>query len=240
LSALPGIAAGLFILCALLRLQAYAGPHSYNPHFATHLRLDSLFFGVLLAYFHHFAPARLNFVARSRTKLLCLGAVLLGAYPAFVASLSGGARRPVVGSVGFVMLYVAYGCLLLVVVHTPVDAGWLGRRLGGFSARLVAFIGYYSYPIYLWHLDANRPISKGLGCIAPESLPPELRWVLAFGIYVLAAVAAGVVFGLLLEKPTLALRDRLFPGRTRALPDPNPSDNHHPREVAAAPRTEPS
>lgn len=209
---LPWIAVGVFILCALLRLQAYAyRPTHYNPYTATHLRMDSLFFGVLLAYFYHLIPQRLEFAARSPLKTLGLGLALLFVFPLLEIKDRG---NLVVGSIGSIILYVGYGCILLAAVHTPVGKGWLGRRWEGFTARTVAFIGYFSYPIYLWHIDTNRPVAKLVDHLPLANLPPELRWLGVFGIYVLAALAAGVVFGLLLEKPSLALRDRLFPTRT--------------------------
>ena len=212
LSMLPAIASGVFILCALLRFEAFTHPPAhYNPYTATHLRMDSLFFGVLLAYFYHLTPGRLKFVTRSRLKLFGAGAALLLAFPALVIVAQSSL---VVGSIGPVMLFSGYGCILLAVVYTPVGEGWLGRRWEGISARTVAFIGYFSYPIYLWHIDTNRPVSKLLDHLPLDHLTPEVRWLCAFAIYVLVAVAAGVLFGLVLEKPSLALRDRLFPSRT--------------------------
>ncbi len=206
--ALPYVAASIFILCALFRVFAYADRQPYNPHFATHLRIDSLFFGVMLAYFYHFKPRQLAFAARYRGKLIFLGTVLLLLYPALVIG-----RSRMVGPLGFVMLYVAYGCFLLALIYTEVGAGRLGVWLNSHVARAIAFIGYFSYPMYLWHIDATRPVAALLKSGAFAGLPPELRWLCAFVLYVLMALAVAVPFGILLDKPSLALRDRLFPSR---------------------------
>lgn len=210
LSALPAIAIGLFILCALLRLYAYANPQPYNPHFATHLRIDSLFFGVMLAYFFHFKPHKLAFAALHRGKLLGVGTTLLLLFPMLVIKDK---ENLIVGTLGFIMLYVAYGCFLLAMVYTPIGYGRLGRWLDSFTARYIAFIGYFSYPVYLWHIDATRPVSWLLTWDALSGLPMELRWLGAFIAYVLAALTVGVFFGIVVDKPSLALRDRLFPAR---------------------------
>ena len=207
--ALPYVAVSLFILCALFRVFAYAERQPYNPHFATHLRIDSLFFGVMLAYFYHFKPQQLAFAARYRGKLIFLGSVLLLLFPALVIG-----RSKMVGPLGFVMLYVAYGCFLLALIYTEVGSGRLGRGLNSRVASAVAFIGYFSYPMYLWHIDATRPVAALLKSGALAGLPPELRWFSAFVLYVLMALAVAVPFGILLDKPSLALRDRLFPSKT--------------------------
>src|SRR6266403_1051350 len=66
ISYLPFIAIGVIILCTGLRYLAIANQPfdpatHYNP---THLRMDSLFFGVLLGYLYHFKSALLERIAR--------------------------------------------------------------------------------------------------------------------------------------------------------------------------------
>ncbi len=47
------------------------------------------------------------------------------------------------------------------VVHTPLGKGWLGSFLNTHPASIVAWIGCFSYSIYLWHLDLGRDRSDG-------------------------------------------------------------------------------
>ncbi len=218
---LPFICLSLFIICALLRLYAYAYPPTYNAHFATHLRIDSLLFGVMLAYFYHFKPEKLQFVALHRMKLVFLGIFLLFTSPALVIYDQG---NLIVGTVGPAVVYVAYGCFLLVMVYTPVGSGYFGKWFEGYSARILAFVGFFSYPIYLWHLDAVLPLKFLLNRFSLMEMPREIRWISIFLIYVILAMAVGITFGILLEKPSLAVRDRLFPSRT-ALPVKPTTDN---------------
>lgn len=219
----------VFVICAFLRLYTYAYPPTYNPHFATHLRVDSLFFGVMLAYFYHFKPEKLQFVALHRAKLVFLGIILLLFYPALVINDKS---NLIVGTIGFIMLYVGYGCFLLIMVYTPVGSGWFGKWFEGYLARTLAFIGFFSYPIYLWHLDAVLPLKILLRRFSLTGLPSENRWISIFVIYVILATAVGVIFGILLEKPSLALRDRLFPSRTTS-PVKSTTDNENQRQKPA-------
>ena len=72
----------------------------------------------------------------------------------------------------------------------------------GRTASLIAGIGRVSYPMYLWFVDVQNALSRvGL----PARYPP--RWLSAHSVYIAAAV----------ERPGLALRDRLFPPRASAL-----------------------
>lgn len=212
--ALPYVAAALVLICGLLRLRAYAHPPSYDPYTATHLRIDALFFGVALGYVYHFEPRWIAFARHRRAWLLAVGALFLAVSPLVVKHDQS---NLVAGSLGFTIVFVGYGCILVALMETSVGDGWLGRRLGGPSARAIGVIGFYSYPIYLWHLDVTRPVSALVerGFLAWAS--PEVRWSLAFAAYVLVAVTGGAIMGVLVDKPSLALRDRLFPARVPSM-----------------------
>jgi peptidoglycan/LPS O-acetylase OafA/YrhL len=210
----PIIAIALIIICTGLRCLTPAGRSFsfYHHMYPTHLRIDSLFFGVLLAYLYHFKSERLAAVGAHRATLLITGIALVS--PMMVASV----RSRFVWTFGFTFLYLGYACILLAMLYAPLGVGWLGRFCGSRLARILAFVGYFSYPVYLWHIDAARlPLEFLVHRGVLNGLPPALRWVAATGAFTVAAVAAGVVLGLLVERPALALRDRLFPARASAL-----------------------
>jgi peptidoglycan/LPS O-acetylase OafA/YrhL len=198
----------VLVLCALLRLVAYADRPGFNPHYATHLRIDSLLVGVALAHLYHLAPERLAFAARARLPLLALAAALLLSFPAVVVVDES---NLIAGTIGFAMLYVGYACSLLAVIHTPLGVGRFGRVLNGRAARVVATIGYFSYPIYLWHMESRGFVERVTESRALTVVGPSLRWLAGMGLFAALAVIAGTIAGVLLEKPSLALRDRLFP-----------------------------
>jgi len=74
--------------------------------------------------------------------------------------------------------------------------------------RLVAWIGLYSYGIYLWHVSVVAP-SLWIAHRLPKVL--GLGWMTVGPP--LLAIGIGVSATKLIEFPALALRDRLFPRR---------------------------
>src|SRR5439155_942750 len=73
----------LFVGVALLELLARVSTALAQPVFEhklhvfpTHLRLDSLFVGVILSYYHHFEPDKLAFVRRARLPILAASLLL--------------------------------------------------------------------------------------------------------------------------------------------------------------------
>jgi peptidoglycan/LPS O-acetylase OafA/YrhL len=190
----------------------------WTHYYPTHMRIDSVFFGVLLAYWFYFHPARLGAVARYRRTLLLIGTALLAPMVFWSLWTAGW-----ISVIGYTMAYLGYGCILVAFLYTKPGDGLLGRALASRPARVVAFIGLYSYPIYLWHIDAAQErLNDVLATGWLGGLPAELHWALFMTLYVVLAVTAGVVMGKLVERPSLALRDRLFPSRVAALASPAP------------------
>lgn len=184
----------LLIVCPLLRWQAATG-ESFDllrQLFPTHLRIDSLMFGVLLAWFWHFQRPRLEVLARPhRGKLLLLGLTLLA--PTLFFSLEADRWMHVIGF----SVFALGGMLLVLVAATAPD------RQPNLLTRGVARIGFYSYSIYLWHL----PVARVLDATLASQLTPN-TWLLA---YLAGSLLVGFLLGRLIEWPALKLRDRWFP-----------------------------
>ena len=192
--------AGLTPICALVIAGVLAwrfatpwsGGLQYSIHFfPTHLRFDGLFFGVWLAWLHHFHGERLAaFVTRHRSGIGV--AALLLALPPFFYQLE---TTRFLSTLGFTFLALSAGLWLLLALHGQIRRG------------VLAWIGFYSYSIYLWHV----PVSLfGIRRLFPENSSTGLP-ILA---YFAASIAVGVVAAKLIELPALRLRDRLFPSRS--------------------------
>ena len=196
---IPGIfaAAAVALLVARLLTARYV-PYSYQTHLmATHLRLDSLLFGVVLSYWHHFHRERYSRAAqRYQGLILCAAAALLT--PAFLVSQ----YDPWMYTYGFTSLYLGYGCLLVGFLHVPVDGF---KRPLQLVLRATAYIGTFSYSIYLWHLPWLRVV---------QHLRLGSSDFVRLSVYYGGAILLGMLTGKLVEFPALRLREHLFPSST--------------------------
>lgn len=209
---IPVVAAIVAAVCLALRLSLFDHPYSPGVHvFPTHLRVDGLFFGVFLGYLHHFDSPILRRVGARSLPLLAVGIALVA--PMGFLELE---TSPFVYTIGFTMLYLGYGAIVVACAHAPRD-GWLRRLFETPVARLLGAVGFFSYPIYLWHLDLGiTPVTKLFqhGYLRHY---PALEWLSQATLSVVAAVVAGIVMSKIVEQPMLRLRDRLFPSRSGAV-----------------------
>lgn len=194
----PAIAGLLLIGCLALRVLTASSlpePSISNQLYPTHLRIDSLFVGVALAYlWRHHETLRGPTVRRHRWSLIAAGSVLL-LVPAFVDVET----TMWMLTIGLTMLATGAAMVLIGALHCRPTPGRLLSAL--------AFIGVYSYAIYLLH----NAISEYLGrYVIPDDLP---TWILVFAAYVSASITFGWLLSKAVERPMLAVRDRRFPNR---------------------------
>ena len=207
--ALPWVTLALFLCCSGLRfLNVYQ--HAIPGYFATHLRIDELLFGVLLAYYNCLQPGFTGVVSRHRGALMTLGfASVLGLI--LVSSLHLKVGVPLMIPIGM----LGSGAFLLAMVTAPLQQGLLGKSLASGPARIIAFIGVYSYAIYLWHVDLGvRPIQLLCKSQVFGAMGITRTWLIVMPTLVLLEVLVGMVLTKIIEAPSLALRDRLFPKQT--------------------------
>lgn len=228
------IFASVAIVALALRIVTarFAGPW-YTHHLCpTHLRLDSLLFGVLLSYLAHYRRERLAaFVRGHRTLLFLLCTLCL--MPVFFLP----AIDVFMETAGFSLIYLGFGGILLLTLYGaghPAAATSGGHQIavlptistssragtdpahvqlktyaGRFGTATVGWIGVYSYSIYLWHLAVKR--------WAMPAVVHALGWSptsgSAFVAYLVVAVACGALMARLVEVPVLAVRDRWVKSR---------------------------
>ena len=176
-----------------------------NP---THLRIDSLFFGVFLAAFYHLKPDYFSILARRRRALLVLSLLLIAPmlfipieYSVFVTTW------------GFTLLYLGYGCLLVWAISATES--------NRFYNRTIESIGVYSYGIYLWHWHLAITLIALVPFTGSWTMPVSVRWLLVTSFYVFVATMFGRLMEKLVGLPALKFRDRWFPAEGSAAKQTN-------------------
>jgi len=230
--AVPVAAAIVVVVCTTLRvLINWTRPYNMWTHVTpTHLRLDGLFVGVLIAYLYHFHPQSLARLARHRAALLLAGAAMIA--PTFF--LDEGSV-PFTWTLNYTLLYLAYGCILIVFIQSDSGTGVLGRFMATRLAVGLASIGVFTYSIYLWHYDLGALPVHNYVLARLSHRWGELYWVLGTGVYFIVAITAGIAMSKLIELPVVRIRDRLLPGRASATRGAAPAIEPRPRpELAGA------
>jgi peptidoglycan/LPS O-acetylase OafA/YrhL len=224
------------ILAPVTLAMRYAAVHqpSYRPEelwnlklmFLTHLRIDALFFGVVLAYFYHFRPGLIPSLLRNRWNRLALeGITALLISCCFVFRV----ESPFMQSFGLTLIYLGFGALLVLsLTARGTDESSTGlsaacSKIGG----VLAFIGKYSYSIYLWHIPVKIFGLRGI-LLSPAA---TLSAASLTYIYIAFSIPFGILMAHIIEFPALQLRDRLFP-RTSGFIAPNDADARHGAEPA--------
>lgn len=197
---LPALYVMLAVALLGLRLHLSATePYSHLTHlFPTHLRMDSLFFGVCLRYLHEFHGPTL------RARVLRLRLVII---PASLALLSIPFWSPVettpfIYTYGFTLIAWGAGGLVLVLWYSGLNESW--------PVRALAYLGANSYSVYLWHMPVLAWLTPLL--LAALGLPPS--YTLAFSVYAISCIMMGLATARGIEAPALRLRDNLFPSRS--------------------------
>ena len=203
--AFVAIATICFLLRASMVYLTPAGSFRYqmvmNP---THDRMDALFFGVFLGYLHHFRPEIIERLLQPVRNRIAIGvlSVLLLSCPFFLTS-----ENHFLLTFGLTFLYLGFGGLLLLSLYVR---NVLPARLADVLGKLgtaCAFIGVYSYSIYLWHV----PFGSYAAGVVRRSLHFEMHGVQVDVFNVLGSIALGILMARLVEFPIIKLRDRFFP-----------------------------
>jgi len=199
--AIPYLFIALAVACLALRIYN-AAQHplfDHKVHYEpSHLRFDSLFFGVFLSYLHNFRPAFLRRVMSKPWRFPISVLSVLGLVPAaFLAS-----SDPIVYTAGFTLLYISFGTMLLLSIYQETDRSGAKPSVAVWA---LAKMGAYSYTLYLWHV----PMAQAFASLAPRF--PMVNQYVLHALYFATSIAVGVLAAKLVEVPILKLRERLLP-----------------------------
>lgn len=200
----PWIYALTAVVCLAWRtVRAYVFPElDVGFLVTTHTRVDSLAFGVLIAWLWNYRglEERLRAHRGLRGAAVALGAALVGIV------FLGHPEAPWLASFGRTLIAFGSGLLLVGCLTS--------RRLSGPLATRLSRIGAYSYSIYLWHVPFRFWVMYPLA----GRFPALAGWLVFEPLYFVGAVTWGIAMARAVEYPVLMLRDRFWPAGNRALP----------------------
>jgi len=195
----------LFVIVAIVELAARLLTTLWIPFtpmthaMATHLRLDSLLSGVLLSYWSIFRGERFwRFISPRYPLILCFGVLLI------TPMLEISNHSSWIYTYGFTLNYLGFGAIMVGLLAFPL--GSLPKTVQGFF-RAIAYIGGFSYSIYLWHIPWML-VLWNYGVF-------RFRFIGVF-FYMAGAIVVGIVTSKLVEIPVLRLRERLFAAQGQA------------------------
>ncbi|MEZ5276844.1 MAG: acyltransferase [Opitutaceae bacterium] len=202
---------------------------------ATHLRLEALLFGVGLRGIAEMHPARFAAFRRWRLPLLIFG--LACWFPNFILDPS----TVFVRTLGLTGTLLGSAAFLVATLHTHASDFAGSRKLVTSAARVVSWIGVFSYGIYLWHVTTigilERVISDRI--LTTPGEVTTMEWLLITTLVTIGVIASGAFISRVIEWPVLRFRDRFFPslsGPTDAIGGSRTSSGErHPEPTAQAP-----
>lgn len=201
-----GMAVFIFVACFLLRVSSNAmNPEDFaRNQTLTHLRIDSLMAGVLIAYLHQFHFEKLIVFARNNKLLLGITSVLLLSWTPYLDVQTSVFVR----TWGFTMLYTAFSFILILVLSNDSTNKPHNTGRGNMIKGLIAKVGIASYSIYVIHTLVNRVFHRGV-----MELGMDLPAWLDFTITTALSLCLGFLMKKYVEDFFLKLRDRRFPSR---------------------------
>lgn len=196
---------------ALFLLVPQQNPYLGLSFSATNSRMDALFFGVLLSYLYYFNSEPLKqFFLNYRNQLAILCAALLSV-PLIVSR-----ETPAFVTFGLTGMYLGFGILLMLSLFVRDVLPSRMRPALSLVASGMAFLGVYSYSIYLWHI----PMAFWTPAIGRRIFHVDLPVWVAFVVSFIASLIVGITMARVVEFPMLRIRERFFPTPNKGAHDP--------------------
>ncbi|WP_454718805.1 acyltransferase family protein [Caulobacter segnis] len=156
----------------------------------TQFRIDALACGVLLALWSVHRVALFDKIVARKVPLTISIAIGL----VFLINVSKVGHLGIV--LGYTVSYITGAAFLLAIYRSGIEKIPLG------IPKVLSFLGIYSYSMYIWHVAVNHILAKFLGGISQGA---------ALAITYIAIVGGAAFVTILIERPMLALRDRVMP-----------------------------
>ncbi len=186
----------VIVLAPVLRMVfLWMGMSFHDIQIQTQFRVDALAFGVLLAYIGAFREDLFEKIISKKSVLfLC---VFVGvSVMVFIKN-----NQELVSVVGYTITMLTSGCFLLLL-----RGGKLFNE-PNIVVRFFAWIGSYSYAIYVFQFVMFRVLERVWSVVMKQEMPPIASLMIKYG----GALLLAVLITKLVERPMINLRNRLFP-----------------------------
>ena len=196
--------------CLGLRLyNASIIEYSHPSHlFPTHLRYDSLLWGVFLSYHFHFNRKAFQSFFSKHSKAILVVSL------AFISTLFFFEEKDFfMHTIGLSLLYWGFGSILILMVLWDGTNRFMEKYLSKPIYHGIAKIGFYSYSIYLWHIMVLQYILPYIREKVGIAIPLRVEFI----YFVFISVVIGILISKIVEMPALAIRDKYFPRRAAAI-----------------------
>jgi peptidoglycan/LPS O-acetylase OafA/YrhL len=193
----------LLIIVLLLRvLSNFIFPQQTGRNFTmTHLRIDSLLFGVLISYFFYFRKSYFEKLFIKNSNILYLICFCGLIWTPFIEP----AYSFFVKTFGFSILYISFGILLSIFLLKSNINNILNNIFTTNVVSIVSNIGYCSYSIYIIH--------SFIISICTYLLTNYFNQYLFFFIVSTISILVGMLMTHIIEKYFLTIRDKHYPSR---------------------------
>ncbi|MEO9192494.1 MAG: acyltransferase [Polyangia bacterium] len=204
---------GTCSLGTIIRLAVYLHGRPWDElklhdelYFHTYTRFDTLIVGILLAFVHRRWGKEITLWLQAplHRALLALPSLTLLWVLWFPSTIYGAHLQLFECFAWGTLTSLMYFPALILLLHTD---GPLGRFLGLPIFRYIATLGY---GVYLVHIPLIDDLVMPLVHVADKRhVPHILLWLGGTTLAMCASLAVGYVMHVLIEKPSLALRDKL-------------------------------
>lgn len=199
-----GVLGGICLIVLIARCVVVAGGNLDAAFFYTQYRIDSLLFGVILAAIYWMKPDVYQYIAKQTWLLLAVVAVLVAWLVLAIQHV------PLDESIGYTIQAIGFCAFIVLMLEHS------GKVRNSLVYRAVAWLGVYSYGIYLWHSLALAPGDMVIRKATAMGLPPVAIWTIALAAQFAVAIIAGYAMTRIVEYPFLRLRNALFPAKRNA------------------------
>ena len=220
-----GLLAGGAIFCVLVLGLRFldAGSAVPNAYFPTHMRADSLCVGVMLGWLQRYRRPLFDLLASKWRIALVLAPLALLLVIPLGSPWPGDPPEPGEPphsgnfwsgfTVGFTILYLGFAPLVVAAGAHPEAVSRAPAPLRPLL-RAVAFVGEYSYTLYLGQAIVPRTPGYATAVRIARRFSESL-WTNRL-VFVVASFAVGILLAHLVERPFLKLRERWIPARRSA------------------------